>query len=1467
MESKAKAGVLFIVGKHDPDLKHQLQISLPKPIADAFGVRNNSEVIVTKVDGERCNADYVEFYFQDQYLGRNDMWRLGRQLTGKCIYAGQEVTFVGSAAARIQHIYIGGKRVSSAIMTPSTKSVYRSLSAKVTIFITVCRELWYFAGDGERYNEKIVHACLPTLFNSWRAAGTNHTVTIVLICRVFYDQSEVDYAAGPLLRDDRGNWYKDFYKVITDLEVIHEWRPTLVTLKTSFYDFQRDVLLTHHYHMHANSTEPVRLVGKLSYAHDAPVLEALNLALNPTETHYIDRSLSNTGATSILITPGTGYFRVNKRLLRLTTMRILDQGHGFDLISLAKPPLHQTPMFSFLSADPETKSEKADKDVYADPRSYDPLWVGEDTEDGSPKSTFWWEPFWISISFWDKQLDLPFRADRFVARAKMHEIQMLGLLEHDVTSSIEVPFLPENIMMDGYDKPLSKEAADQFDLDVFALSPREESSSIVPRTNPPTPQRSAPTTPTVEKRLSVRGSLLQPREPPIEESPRHANLELPDSGSIRGLSKSPSQSSTLSARSSGSRKSRATSKSSEHSGQGKGTLASRLAPTWLLNPFNRSGPSEPQTTTVSASASGANLSSSSTTSTKRDPEKRQSSTPERPARPVPLPSSSTVPTLSARVPIPTPFPTSSSNTDRLSSHSASSRRGTDDDTVVPGLSSFLRRSPMNTPPRDGAAALFRRRSTATVIGTSSSPSFSHIPRTNPSRPQTTISHSQYGLASRWQHVFPRPLLKTEIKWDSFVTPACLPLTVEYFPAAAELEQNYDMFSYDFVVDPTEMKSFLVKPPETKDIKLVGRASEEEIRRRWALVVMRGMAAVRLAQGFQFILKPSRASALNDIQKPPSEDREKTASFRRHTTRTFVAEEDSVPRFTGASEILNTTTEPVYLSMSNEIHRISYTGDMIQVKRWVRRLPGAKPYEYRFLSWPKLGEGYTEMSTKFSSRGLECYGWNRLDMLVAGYEQQFNESLRYWRTRFIVIPTAEPPPENVGPQGELLNEEEMRILGIEKLAEQFTKLRWVPPDDKTVHPAVRFLPTTLNPAASVLDDSLMEQLDQIHAAGPLKKKMKSEREIGDMSLQAIAKAMREDDGVPIKHNRWHHSQYPNSFTGFDFVSWVVREFGDVSSRQQGAEWGVRMLEQGLFEHVRGSHKFLDGHYFYQLRGDFAVQMTPKGWFRTRIASDELRPRASGRSPATKRRKRLILSQSMPIDIDPQKKSDQAECVVLHHDIIHNPATVFHFELQWIGTTARCIEEQLRQWSRLIERYGLKLVEAYVTQISEVRDRNAFQSCFPLPLALPPPDIPDLEKRIPDGSSPTHYFEYALLRRFGFILDVEAGSLYPEGVDVVYSYRRAPFKYSQFVHRSGVAFVQVLGGKQGFLYLTNRLMMAGRIHSNLGSSVRAREKPAAEAEVLRKQMQEFCESEQALQQFYADEIAQLPSELEEPPPLAI
>lgn len=212
-------------------------------------------------------------------------------------------------------------------------------------------------------------------------------------------------------------------------------------------------------------------------------------------------------------------------------------------------------------------------------------------------------------------------------------------------------------------------------------------------------------------------------------------------------------------------------------------------------------------------------------------------------------------------------------------------------------------------------------------------------------------------------------------------------------------------------------------------------------------------------------------------------------------------------------------------------------------------------------------------------------------------------------------------------------------------------------------------------------------------------------------------------------------------------------------------------------------------------------------------------------------------------------------------------MFHFELQWIGTTARCIEDQLRLWNRTIERYGLKLVEAYVAQISEIRDRNPFQCCFPIRLALPPPIVPDLEKRIPESKQSVQYFEYALLKAFDFILDVEAANLYPEQVDVVYSYRRSPYEYSQFVHRSGVAFIQVLGGAQGFLFLVNRLMGPGR----MGSALKSKSfQSVTTADDIRVQMTEFCLNKEKLQQFYDKLMVELPPAplvAEEPPPLVL
>lgn len=64
------------------------------------------------MEKEKFTADYVEFVFQDQYLGRNDMWRLGRDQVGQCLYVDQQVSFIGVIAAKVHDVYVGGMKVS-----------------------------------------------------------------------------------------------------------------------------------------------------------------------------------------------------------------------------------------------------------------------------------------------------------------------------------------------------------------------------------------------------------------------------------------------------------------------------------------------------------------------------------------------------------------------------------------------------------------------------------------------------------------------------------------------------------------------------------------------------------------------------------------------------------------------------------------------------------------------------------------------------------------------------------------------------------------------------------------------------------------------------------------------------------------------------------------------------------------------------------------------------------------------------------------------------------------------------------------------------------------------------------------------------------------------------------------------------------------------------------------------------------
>jgi len=138
---------------------------------------------------------------------------------------------------------------------------------------------------------------------------------------------------------------------------------------------------------------------------------------------------------------------------------------------------------------------------------------------------------------------------------------------------------------------------------------------------------------------------------------------------------------------------------------------------------------------------------------------------------------------------------------------------------------------------------------------------------------------------------------------------------------------------------------------------------------------------------------------------------------------------------------------------------------------------------------------------------------------------------------------------------------------------------------------------------------------------------------------------------------------------------------------------------------------------------------------------------------------------------------------------------------------------------------------------------------------------MAKRSADGFSTVAdcHFESVLLKKFGFVVDVDAHDRYSDQVDVFYSYRRSAYRHTQFVHRSGAAFIQVVGGQEGFRFLTNRLLAPGR----LGNARSIKEKtPSEVAEDIRKALHAFCSDPTALATFYAETMAAIPEDDVEP-----
>jgi len=147
---------------------------------------------------------------------------------------------------------------------------------------------------------------------------------------------------------------------------------------------------------------------------------------------------------------------------------------------------------------------------------------------------------------------------------------------------------------------------------------------------------------------------------------------------------------------------------------------------------------------------------------------------------------------------------------------------------------------------------------------------------------------------------------------------------------------------------------------------------------------------------------------------------------------------------------------------------------------------------------------------------------------------------------------------------------------------------------------------------------------------------------------------------------------------------------------------------------------------------------------------------------------------------------------------------------MNVTAKLIEDAIESWALTAERYGLMLVEAPIGEACSITSVHPFRSPYTIELACQPPkqqprtyfDANSFAPQIQSSPANRHYYQKAIMKKFNFVLDIEAAKNFPSNVDVTYSWGRPDYKYTQYIHRSGVLLAQITD-EGNFLLLANRL----------------------------------------------------------------
>ncbi|MCJ1383834.1 vacuolar membrane-associated protein iml1 [Xylographa soralifera] len=1475
--------------------KHRSQVVLAKVSAFSIADEVPLTLPIFKVNEQDFLASHVEITFRDEYLTRADMWRLVvSELANRSMYKGQKLVYMGTIKAQVRTIYMNARKVQSAFFGASTKPIFRSESARYVLFIQMSKEMWDFDtdGTGEIMFHKVINGFLPDLFKRWECIGARHLVSIILFTRLEYDNRLVPRFGEGMIHEKEGDLhfkpnklpFRDFYRVLVSDMASGQWAAILTQLKKEFKVFLRDVSIRT-----TSSAEKSSLgqdsipkgaqdviAGRPTAATQGNILEAISLASSQFSCDYIDRDLVRTGLSIVVISPGTGVFEVDHNMLTTTTNTLIENGVGIDLVCLSPMPLHSVPLFKYaiqgeiqrdknvtLCEQPPAKSVEKSWGI-SNGASIPRLSPSEESVQHESKwkdgqSWHYAIPHWIDISFWtsysthersvrevkessqQKKLDI-FEPKSFVPRVRMYEVQMMGIMENEM-SDISIPHhspilsAPKHSIFNGS----SAETNSQSSITTASTKLNgQDLSTEYSRSVPRSLSVSVGKSPSFDAIARSHASLFQWMDDYDEHVFHHPYACRSAEGHWQ--------------------------KGSDHSidksrlrRQKHDSLGSSALPRNLLNMHTDDDQvgKKARLQVLRPGQDAHGIRAIESTGNSNRPHKRTNLSrqisfglrgfvgPAPKAIPVTEISSANAQSgsllgrelrqqqLRPRHQLPSVVDSDSDDNSLTSSAftdpsiSLTQAQATDFEDKTKPIVIKLQRDPRtetrlklkeNYVPEDRAADEHTSTDKADKAnslrrGGLSIPSATApwLTVLNPSNPRCTVGNPASRLG-RWHHIFPRPMRASNIKWKSLCSPASVPLTTEDFPTEEQLRTEYISVEYQV--------SALID----------NELSENKPPNEWLL---RDLISARFSHGFQVVVGPRLRIVMGDNALMD--------------TLIFI---DADLGFKG---------NVFYMSKGSIIHKLSIIDEgVIFVKEYTRRtttgiglnIQDCEPIPYAPAVRTTLSDHYVVRKIVISA-SQERYDWKRLDTFIAGHEEKqlkrYPDPLHFWRARFVLIPKERPVAnKKIWYSSNEDNAEEIRLEGIRKLTQLWQKSRYIPPDERRFQTTLRrrkdlnpldIIYQTRNPSAIVAAELNGTLLSEGDGTDSKPSQLLPESELFDrtnLNLASIANAIQGGHGVTMMDRRWHWRLHYNCFIGMELTTWILNTFRDIETREEAVELGNELMTEGLFQHVERRHTLRDGNFFYQICSEFRVPRpdSRSSWFGSRrsdrsvpstpiteaMKSSPVGMRSRSNSinggnsdgesstPTGKQTLGVALSKRLICDVDPRKRSYRREVITLHYDRIASADDCYHLRIDWMSATPKLIEDTIVQWATLAERNGLRLVELPIGEASRINDLHPFRSPYEVKLIKSPPNIQpqtyfDAVSLGPKAASSWPYHK-AILKKFNFVLDLEAAKDFPPSVDVTYSWGKPDYQYPQYISRDGIVLAQITDNGD-FLLLANRL----------------------------------------------------------------